>query len=109
MAKLDGYSEIIQDILLDYTYEYDGGELYPIFDEKRNRYQIMNVGWHGSLRREYGTILHMDICNGKIWVQWNGTEDDVAAELVKRGVPKSDIVLGMHAPYKRQLTEYAVG
>ncbi|WP_279239774.1 element excision factor XisI family protein [Scytonema sp. UIC 10036] len=25
------------------------------------------------------------------------------------GVPKQDIVLGFHAPYKRKFTDYAVG
>ncbi len=38
---------------------------------------------------------------------WNGTEDDIAADLVAAGVPKSDIVLGFQSPFMRQFTEYA--
>jgi hypothetical protein len=53
-------------------------------------------------------VLHLDIKDGKIWIQWNGTEDDIAAELVACGVPKHDIVLGFHTPLLRQYTEYAV-
>ena len=33
---------------------------------------------------------------------------DIADELVEMGVPKDDIVLGFHSPFKRQFTEYAV-
>lgn len=57
---------------------------------------------------QYGCILHLDIRNGKIWLQHNGTENDIAAELVEMGAAKSDIVIGFHSPFKRQFTEYAV-
>jgi len=53
-------------------------------------------------------LPHLDIKGGKIWIQWNGTEDDIAAELVALGVPKHDIILGFHTPLLRQYTEYAV-
>jgi hypothetical protein len=53
-------------------------------------------------------VLHLDIKGGKIWIQWNGIEDDIAVELVALGVPKHDIVLGFHTPLLRQYTEYAV-
>jgi hypothetical protein len=33
----------------------------------------------------------------------------MANELVALGVPKEDIVLAFHAPYKRQYTGFAVG
>ena len=62
-----------------------------------------------SFRREkVSGSEHLDIKGGKIWIQWNGTEDDIAAELVALGVPKHDIVLGFHTPLLRQYTEYAV-
>jgi len=35
-------------------------------------------------------------------------KDHIAEEFVKFGVPKEDIVLGFHAPYKRKHTGYAV-
>ncbi|HEX6384245.1 MAG TPA: element excision factor XisI family protein, partial [Anaerolineae bacterium] len=35
-------------------------------------------------------------------------EIDIANELVKSGVPKEDIVLAFHAPYKREYTGFAV-
>jgi hypothetical protein len=49
-----------------------------------------------------------DIKNGKIWIQHNGTEDPIASQLVAKGVPKEDIVLGFHSPNRRQYTGFAV-
>jgi hypothetical protein len=57
----------------------------------------------------YGCVLLLDIKNGKIWIQQNGTEIGIADELVKLGVPKEDIVLAFHEPLMRQYTGFAVG
>nr|WP_228043418.1 XisI protein [Desmonostoc muscorum] len=57
----------------------------------------------------YGCVLHLDIKNEKIWIQHDGTEGGIADELTNRGVPKQDIVLAFHSPFKRQFTEFAVG
>lgn len=110
MATLDKYSEIVQKILQDYAaFSRDDQEVETelIFDTTRNHYQLVHIGWQGE-RRIYGCILHLDIKDGKIWIQHNGTENDIAAELVEMGIPKSDIVIGFHSPFKRQFTEYAV-
>lgn len=56
----------------------------------------------------YGCVLHLDIKNGKIWIQHDGTEGGIANQLVDCGVPKHDIVLDFHSPFKRQFTEFAV-
>ncbi len=50
-----------------------------------------------------------DLKDGKIWLQHNGTELGLAHEFVALGVPKQDIVVGFHSPFKRQFTEFAVG
>lgn len=109
MATLDQYREIIKTILNEYSTRRSTEEIESqcIFDLQRDHYQIVNVGWENQ-RRVYGCVIHLDIKNGKIWLQYNGTEIDIAQELVKLGVPKSDIVLGFQPAYRRPLTEYAV-
>ena len=57
----------------------------------------------------YGVVLHVDIIDGKIWVQQDGTEAGIANQLVELGVPKQDIVLGFDPPMMRDLTDFAVG
>ncbi|WP_442938932.1 element excision factor XisI family protein [Nostoc sp.] len=52
---------------------------------------------------------NVDIKDNKIWIQRDGTEIGIANELVAAGVSKEDIVLGFHAPYKCEFTDFAVG
>lgn len=37
----------------------------------------------------YGIIIHVDIRDGKIWIQRDFTEEGVASELVDLAVPKA--------------------
>jgi hypothetical protein len=39
-------------------------------------------------------VIHLDLIDGKIWIQYEGTNWPVADELLQAGVPKEDIVLG---------------
>ncbi|MBD2596899.1 XisI protein [Nostoc spongiaeforme FACHB-130] len=114
MAKLEEYREYVQHVLREYAKRRtsnnkdDELEMQTIFDTIHDHYQLIYVGWDKG-KRVYGPVIHLDIKNEKIWLQWNGTEDDIAADLVELGVPKQDIVLGFHSPYMRQFTDYAVG
>lgn len=83
-------------------------ERETIFDRDRDRYQVVNTGWENR-RRVYGCLIHIDIKDGKIWVQYDGTERGIANELVELGIPKQNIVLAYQSPYMRQFTEFAVG
>jgi hypothetical protein len=110
MDKINNYREIIQNLLKDYIsddYPRQNVDRELIFDVERDHYQIVNVGWENN-HRIYGCILQFDIKDGKVWLQYNGTEIDFAEELVKAGVPKQDIVVGFHSSFMRQFTEYAV-
>jgi len=53
-------------------------------------------------------VLHLDIKDGKIWLQQNTTERRVAHELAAMGVAKEDIILGFQAPYVREYTGFGV-
>ena len=64
--------------------------------------------WKEEIRRIHFCIFHIDIINGKLWVQEDSTDWDLVGNLEEAGVPKQDIVLGFHAPYKRPFTDYAV-
>jgi XisI protein len=66
-------------------------EVQTIFDSERDHYQLLYVGWRGD-KRDFGCVLHLDIKQGKIWIQHDGTEEGIANRLVEMGVPKQDIV-----------------
>lgn len=110
MDKLTEYRQKIQQILTKYSQykpSYGEVEIEEIFDVNRDRYQLISVGWNKQ-KRVYGSMMHLDIKNEKIWIQQNTTEVDIATELVEMGVPKQDIVIGFHTPKMRQLTDFAV-
>ena len=69
---------------------------------------LVNVGWEDNGRRVHGTLVHIDIVHGKLWIQRDGTEHGIAKELVKAGVPKDHIVLGFHSAELGQHTEYVI-
>lgn len=77
-----------------------------VFDRDRDRYLLLNVGWNDE-ERMYGCPIHIDIKDGKIWIQRDFTEEGLAYQLMTLGVPKTDIVLGFRAPYVRQFTGFA--
>lgn len=79
-----------------------------IADKERNRFQAIAIGWEKDENFVYSNFLHFEIKKGKVWIQQNWTEIPVAAELMKRGVSQSDIVLGFLPEYARADTDYAV-
>jgi hypothetical protein len=110
MDTLESYRQIIQSVLTDYAaIPIANGKIdcYTVFDTKQDHYMVMNVGWDCH-RRVYGCVLHLDIKEGKIWIEQNMTEMRVAQELVDRGVPKDDIILGFQATQMREYTGYGV-
>jgi hypothetical protein len=108
--KVIKYREAIQKLLERYVAEdvaSENVEIQLIFDVERNHYQWMNVGWEG-LKRVYRSIVHFDIYGDKIWLQQNLTDLNPAEDLVKMGVAREDIILGLQPPYKRPYTDYGV-
>jgi hypothetical protein len=111
MEKLERYRTYIQELLSEYAKlspSDDEAETELVFDTERDHYQVVYTGWKNR-RPQYGCVLHLDIKCEKIWIQHDGTEIGIADELVKMGVPKSDIVLAFHEPLVRQYTGFAVG
>ena len=110
MDKLAQYRQYVQTLITRYAEDDvsdDEVEVQLILDTERDHYQWMNVGWE-HLTRIYQTFIHIDIKDGKIWLQQNLTEENPAEELVAMGVPREDIILGLQPPYKRQYTDYGV-
>jgi XisI protein len=110
MDKLTHYRQYIQSILTQHCRRDpigNGSETYTIFDVQGDHYQVVSVGWEDGSRM-YGCLIHVDVKDEKIWIQYDGTEYAIANELVDLGVPSKDIVLAYQAPYARKYTEFAV-
>lgn len=61
-----------------------------------------------ATRRVHGCLIHIDIIDGKIWIQRDGTEDGLATEFVKAGISKDRIVLGFRSEELREDSEFAI-
>ena len=109
MERLN-YRELVQKIIDQHACAQSSEDLETteiVFDRERDRYLLLSVGWRDE-ERMYGCPIHIDIKDGKIWIQRDFTEEGLADQLVELGVPKADIVLGFRAPYVRQFTGFAV-
>jgi hypothetical protein len=97
MAGLNEYQQKIQDLLTElanYSSSDREVESQLIFDTEHNHYQFAHVGWRNK-RRIYGCVVHLDIKDGKIWIQHNGTEFDIGVRLAEMGIPKQHNILSM--------------
>jgi XisI protein len=79
-----------------------------LFDCEQDRYQVLRTGWLQK-SRVYGVLIHIDIKEEKLWIQYDGTEVGVANELAEQGISKDEIVLAYHLPFMRQYDGFAMG
>ena len=110
MDILEKYRQIIKKILTEYAaipYAYGDLEIKLIISQDLNNYLLITQVWENDIR-VHGCVVDLEIIDGKIWVQRDGTEDGMANELVLSGVPKDDIVIGFQPPELRPFVEYAV-
>lgn len=105
------YPEIIKRILEDYaktrTALSDRYISEVLFDEVHGQYLLLERGWQQDSYL-HATPIHLSLIEGKIWIQWDDTEEGVATDLLEAGVSKEDIVLGFRHPKLRQYTGFAV-
>jgi hypothetical protein len=109
MDTLSEYRRIVKDLIREYArYEPSVGDIRTevIFDEANDHYELIHVGWAGS-SRICGAVLHIDIRDGLVWIEHNGTEDPIGSMLVEAGIPRDKIVLGFQPPDARHLTGFA--
>ena len=68
---------------LPYSAAFQAGQSFLEYRRRggERRYQLLDVGWE-NLKRIYNCFIHLDIKDGKIWIQRNMTEADLAQELM---------------------------
>ncbi|MEG5016481.1 MULTISPECIES: XisI protein [unclassified Microcoleus] len=113
MDQLIEYPKLIKRILTEYLELCNNRpsqpdlETFLITDEQNGHYIWMNLGWQKG-DRITGITVYVRIRDGKFWIEEDWTEDGIATDLVRAGVPKEDIVLAFHEPAMRQYTDFAV-
>jgi len=110
MDAIEKYRTIVRKVVNDYaSYKPSHGQIETevIIDPEKDHYEVVHVGWDGN-RRIHGSVIHLDIIKGKIWIQYDGTSRPVAEALVEEGISHDAIVLGFQPTYVRKHTSFAV-
>lgn len=110
MDKLTRYRDILRQVVEEYaSFKPSHGEIdsYPVIDPVGDHYLAVQAGWDKH-RRIQGAFVHLDIIDGKVWIQFDGTNRPIAEELVAAGIPKEDIVLAEKPASVRPFTGYGV-
>ncbi len=106
-TQLD-YSQISKYVLKEYDNFYKKlgfSSLRLLFDDLRQSYMLLDIGWYDK-KYIHNATIHLEIINGKIWIQHDGTDPGIALDLEEAGVPRKDIVLGFRPPHVCQYTGY---
>lgn len=110
MDRVSEYRRILRRLIEEYArYKPSHGQIdmEAVIDAGENHFELMQVGWDGP-RRIHGSVIHLDLIDGKVWLQFNGTNQLIAEELVEAGIPAHDIVLGFQTPDIRRHSGFAV-
>jgi XisI protein len=112
MDRIEYYREIIKKILTEYHHFNLKSpsatlESAVVFDEERDHYLLLTMGWKKDERIK-GVTIHVRLHNGKIWIEEDWTEEGVATDLLRLGIMPEEIVLAFHPPQLRQYTEFAI-
>jgi len=109
-SPVEKYRAIVREIINKYArFKPSHGDIRTeaIIDPEHDHYELIHAGWSGT-NRIHGSVIHIDIIDGKIWVEHDGTSTSVVEDLEAAGIPKEHIVLGFKSPEVRKYTGYAV-
>ncbi|HLV81739.1 MAG TPA: XisI protein [Chthonomonadaceae bacterium] len=103
------YRQLVKDLIQEYAqYKPSVGDIETevVFDDANDHYELIHTGWNRT-HRVHGAVLHIDIRDGKVVIQHDGTPDAVAEILAERGIPRDRIVLAFKPPEIRPHTGFA--
>jgi hypothetical protein len=108
MAPVASYPDIVKQVIREHASHPPLGDIQveTIFDDAQGHYELMYAGWTGK-HRVHGSVIHVDVRDGKVWVQGDGTEGGVALQFVEAGIPREHIVLAFQHPALRSESDFA--
>ncbi len=86
---------------------HDADENCLIIDQHCGYCLWVRIGWDNGNRIEK-IVVFARIKNQKIWIETDWTNEGIAIDLMRAGIPNTDIVLGFLAPEERSLSEFAI-
>ncbi len=68
----------------------------------------MTSGFSPEDARVHYCLVHLELVEDKVWIQYDGIEGGVANALIEAEIPRERIVLGFHPKQLRKYTGFAV-
>jgi hypothetical protein len=108
MDRMNQDRELIERVLCETARRYASGDTRTLtaFDRNTDQYLVFEEGWEGYKRLHY-TFVHVELRDGKFWIQKDNTEYGVAADLIDAGIPNERIVLAFQHEQRRKWGEFA--
>lgn len=100
MDKLAKYRKIIKKTVKKYgSFQSSVGdvETYAVCDESNDNYLVIDVGWL-TFGRQHAMPIHIRIKDGKVLVEWDGTDQEIVQQLIDAGIDKNDVVWNFEKP-----------
>jgi len=92
--KLNRYQEILNQVI-EHQATFKASDRHiesvPISDPVHGHYLLMSLG-RDHAGRAHDILIHLRIKDGKVYVEWDGTEEGIFNELLEAGIPKEDVV-----------------
>lgn len=100
MATRTSYREIVKDVISKYARlrpSHGSIRLDTVFDEQQDHYALMQSGWDRGVRVR-GNLIYVVLRDNKVYIEYDGIERGISDELIRRGIPKEEIVLAFLSP-----------
>jgi hypothetical protein len=110
MVTRERLIETIKAAIIDYARfepSYGPMKIETVFDDVSGHYELIYSGWQSDMR-VHGSVIHIDVVDNKVLIEYDGTEYGIARELNDRGIPKEQIVLAFMSEERRRHSQYAV-
>jgi hypothetical protein len=112
VAIVTNYGDVVRDILTRVAGDLKrlpkpGVETLLIEDPTLGVFLLKRLGWHAGDRVD-NTVIFARVRGGKVWIEDDNTNLSFYDELVRAGVPESDIIVGSQPPGSRYHPEPAV-
>ena len=99
MDSTPSFREAVKDVFCQYAAlrpSHGDIRLDTVFDENRDRYALVQVGWDRG-RRVRGLLLYVTLTGDKVLVEYDGMEQGILEDLIQRGIPEAQIILPCHS------------
>ncbi len=97
LDKLNQYREILKQVIEHQaTFKASDRQIesVPICDPIHGHYLLMSLG-RDHVGRAHDILIHLRLKDGKVQVEWDGTEEGIFDELLEAGVCKEDVVFDL--------------